>query len=395
MPDALPRTLDGLLRGLEDSLHIGAALYVSLRGQTVVDHVIAEAEPGRLLTHDSVCPWLSSGKPQTAAAVAWLWERKLLKLDDPVSRFVPGFTGGGREQITVRHCLTHTAGLRNAISAWTRQSNEAILASLCAAPMEAGWVPGRSAGYHVASTWYLLGEVVRAVSTKPLEVFLRDFVWGPLGMGSMRLAMTAEEWAEVAGTRMVMHDTSKSYVIRTESEGPSSAGTAAAGEGARAAPTPLTWEVAEVAAVSRPGSGVRGTARDMGRFYEFMLGYHEPSTAVLSHTTRAAMTARHRVGMVDQTFRAKVDWGLGFICESSHYGQGLIPYQFGPWASPRTFGHGGNQSSVGMADAEHGLVVAVVFNGMPGDPRHDKRLRETLKAVYEDLDLVSGSADRV
>ncbi len=65
----------------------------------------------------------------------------------------------------------------------------------------------------------------------------------------------------------------------------------------------------------------------------------------------------------------------------------MVPYQFGPHASPRAFGHGGNQSSVGMADPEHGLAVAIVWNGMCGDPRHDKRLRETLAAVYQDLEL--------
>jgi CubicO group peptidase (beta-lactamase class C family) len=99
------------------------------------------------------------------------------------------------------------------------------------------------------------------------------------------------------------------------------------------------------------------------------------------------MTARHRVGVTDQTFRAKVDWGLGFVLDSKHYNQGLIPYQFGPHASPRTFGHGGNQSSVALADPQHNLVIAIVWNGMPGDPRHDKRMRETVTAIYEDLEL--------
>jgi CubicO group peptidase (beta-lactamase class C family) len=385
-----------MLKGLETGLHIGARLYVSLRGQVVSDIVLAEAAPGRLLTHDSLCPWLSSGKPLTAAAIAWLWERKLLKLDDPIQRFIPQFAHAnpGKAAITLRHCLTHTAGLRPVISAWTRQSEADILATLCQASLEPNWTPGRSAGYHVASTWYLLGEVVKVVSTKPLDVFLRDFLCKPLGLSSVRLTLTPDEFASIEDTRLVMHDTSKSHSLRAPSasdESPGSTGTSATDTDAAPAPIalpqPMSWETPEIAAVARPGSGIRATAQDIARFYEFLAGIYEPASAVLSHTTRAALTARHRVGMVDQTFRAKVDWGLGVICESSHYNQGLIPYQFGPHASPRTFGHGGNQSSVAFADPEHALVVAAIFNGMPGDPRHDKRLRDTVSAIYTDLGL--------
>ena len=42
----------------------------------------------------------------------------------------------------------------------------------------------------------------------------------------------------------------------------------------------------------------------------------------------------------------------------------------------------------GMADPEHGLVAAIVFNGMPGEEKHAHRMREALAAVYEDLALV-------
>ena len=48
-----------------------------------------------------------------------------------------------------------------------------------------------------------------------------------------------------------------------------------------------------------------------------------------------------------------------------------------------TFGHGGKESSSGLADPERGLAVALVFNGMPGEPKHDRRLKQVLGAVYE------------
>jgi CubicO group peptidase (beta-lactamase class C family) len=65
----------------------------------------------------------------------------------------------------------------------------------------------------------------------------------------------------------------------------------------------------------------------------------------------------------------------------------FAPYGFGPHASPRAFGHSGSQSSIGMADPEHGLVVALVFNGQAGEQRHDKRVRAVLGSLYEELNI--------
>jgi CubicO group peptidase (beta-lactamase class C family) len=135
---------------------------------------------------------------------------------------------------------------------------------------------------------------------------------------------------------------------------------------------------------------MRGPMHDLARFYEMLrLGGSIGGTQVLKPETVAAMVTRQRVGMFDQTFRQTIDWGLGIILNSAHYGPG-IPYQFGPHASPDTFGHGGSQSSTGFCDPRHKLCVGLVFNGMPGEAAHDKRLRATLKALYEDLGMVTG-----
>ena len=99
------------------------------------------------------------------------------------------------------------------------------------------------------------------------------------------------------------------------------------------------------------------------------------------------MTTAQRVGLFDETFKHVMDWGLGLIVDSNRYGADTVPYGYGPYSSPRTFGHGGSQSSVGMADPEHALVVCVAFNGLPGEGKHDIRLRRFMAAVYEDLGL--------
>jgi CubicO group peptidase (beta-lactamase class C family) len=108
---------------------------------------------------------------------------------------------------------------------------------------------------------------------------------------------------------------------------------------------------------------------------------------VLRWATVELFTSRHRVGMFDQTFQHEIDWGLGFTIDSNRYGAETIPYGFGRHASPSTFGHGGSQSSVAFADPEHGLVVALVCNGRPGEARHNRRARDIHSAIYEDLGL--------
>ena len=91
----------------------------------------------------------------------------------------------------------------------------------------------------------------------------------------------------------------------------------------------------------------------------------------------AALTARRRAGMLDETFGAVMDWGLGVMVNSWHYAGKPTPYGYGDHAGRDAFGHGGRQSSLVFADPEHGLSVAFAANGMPGEagkpPSHPAR----------------------
>jgi CubicO group peptidase (beta-lactamase class C family) len=136
-----------------------------------------------------------------------------------------------------------------------------------------------------------------------------------------------------------------------------------------------------------------GPVRELGYFYEMLLGKGiRDGRRVLSPQSVEALVSGHRIGMYDHTFRHVMDWGLGFILNSARYGESTVPYGYGPHASPRTFGHGGSQCCTGFADPENRLAVAIAWNSRPGEAAHDRRLRETLAAVYEDLGLASPPA---
>jgi uncharacterized protein YbbC (DUF1343 family)/CubicO group peptidase (beta-lactamase class C family) len=145
-------------------------------------------------------------------AVMLLVERGKVKLDAPVRTYLPEFTGGGKEAVTVRQLLTHVSGLRPDISLkpdW-QGYDEAIRLS-CAETLV--HPPGKKIVYSDTGP-ILLGEVVRRVSGQTLDVFLQKNLYGPLGMKDTGFNPPKEKLSRIAPTeveagvpvRGVVHD---------------------------------------------------------------------------------------------------------------------------------------------------------------------------------------------
>jgi CubicO group peptidase (beta-lactamase class C family) len=366
MADGLARTTALIQQGIEQGLHPGAQLYISRDGNIVADLAFGEARDGAAMTSGSINLWMSSVKPVAAVAIGQLWEKGKLDLDDRVAKHIPEFAARGKEPITIRHVLTHTGGFRAVIGLEKDEPYETVIAKICAAPLEPRWVPGQTAGYHAHSGWYILAELVRRLDGRGFDAYARQEIFEPLGMVDSWVGMPAERYRAYGQRIAFMYDTSK--LPRREAAG------------ANAEPD---------AAALRPGSNGRGPMRELGRFYEMLL---TKGAGVLRPQTAEALVARHRVGMYDLTFKHIMDWGLGFITNSNHYGSDTLPYGYGPHAGPRTFGHSGNQSSCAFCDPDQRLVVAWVCNGMPGEARHAARQRELNAAIYEDLGVELQSA---
>lgn len=359
--ERVPRARAALESGLTAGLHIGAQMYSSSKGEVVVDAALGESRRGVAMTPDSMMIWFSSTKPVTAVALAQQWERGRCRLDDPVCLHLPEFAQGGKEGVTIRHLLTHTGGFRFADGFGTRRgpfamSWEESVARVCAAELEPGWAPGSKAGYHPTSSMLIVGEIVRRCDGRPFDRYVREEIFTPLGMHDSWIGMPVERFRGYGDRIGLMHN--------TEKEVPK--------------PLPVT-DSEEGTARCVPGGNGRGPVRELGWFYEALLGEGmRNGTRILSPQTVAALTARHRVGMHDATLGLIVDWGLGFAIDTIAYGR---------HASVRTFGHGGAQSSVGFADPEHGVVVTLVTNGMPGRDHHYRRFESVCSALYEDLGL--------
>jgi CubicO group peptidase (beta-lactamase class C family) len=362
MPSAsnpLPRTIAEIQRGIDEGLHPGAQLYVSKNGRILTDTALGHTQPNIPMRPDSLNLWMSASKPIAAIAIAQLWEQGKLDIDDLVIRFIPEFGVNGKAPITLRHILTHTCGFRappkHADAPW-----DEIIADLCDNHLEPGWIPGKKAGYHTISSWYILGEIIRRLDGRPYEQYVREAIFLPLGMSDSWVGMPAEKLREYGDRISPMHRLTADNQL-------------------------ILLDPARTATISRPGGTGWGPIRELGIFYEMLRnrGRHA-GKQFLTPQTVEALTARHRTGMFDETFKRNVDWALGFLLNSPQPDPDL-PYGYGPDACPRTFGHGGAGSSGAFCDPESQLIVAYLFNAQPGEERHHERRKALLATLSQDL----------
>ena len=145
---------------------VGAAVCVIRGGETVVDLVggWADGARSRPWTPDTIAGFYSAGKGLLALLLLRLVDAGLVGLDDPIASVWPEFAAAGKEGATIRHALSHRAGLpaiRERLTDedlfdWSRMT-----AALAAA--EPWWPPGERAVYHTNTYGHLVGELVRRV----------------------------------------------------------------------------------------------------------------------------------------------------------------------------------------------------------------------------------------
>lgn len=364
-PLKLPRLQQVLDEHQARGEHTGALLSLSIQGQ-VLEWCDGNLQPGVCMTQEAVIPWLSAGKPLTAVAVARLWQDRHLDLDDPVARWVPAFAERGKDDISLRHVLTHTGGFASMFDIDGRaESWQHAVQRVCASRPR--WQPGQRAAYQPRSGWQILGEVVRIVSGAEVHEYVAETVLRPAEMHNTWLWLPSVDAGSVVVAPL------------TDTSATTAAASAEGTDGEMAIPGVMPY--------CSPGAGACGTVADLRRFYQALL---QPG-GLLEADTMTLLTDRHRAGMLDESFRHIVDWGLGFVLDSNRYGPDTVPYGYGRHCSDRTFGHGGSQCCTGFADPDHGLAVALAVNGRPGEAAHGARFRRALTALYEDLELARTS----
>jgi uncharacterized protein YbbC (DUF1343 family)/CubicO group peptidase (beta-lactamase class C family) len=116
----------------------------------------------------------------TTTSVMMLVEQGKVRLNDRVATFIPGFERYGKADITIRHLLTHTSGLRpdlDLADTWSGADT-----AIAMAVEEVPTSPAGEKFVYSDINFFLLGDVVRRVSGMPLDRFAKEHIFDPLGM---------------------------------------------------------------------------------------------------------------------------------------------------------------------------------------------------------------------
>lgn len=189
-------------------LEHNGAVYSKAYGQRAV---LPQAEA---MTADTIFDAASLTKVcATTPALMILIEREKIKLDAPVATYIPEFGQNGKEEVTVRHLMTHTSGLRPGIAANSTWSGyDAAIKQGCEEKLRS--TPGTQLVYSDIN-YFMLGEVVRRVSGQPLNVFVAKEIYDPLKMKDSGFLPSEDKWDRIAPTepdgnkkmlRGVVHD---------------------------------------------------------------------------------------------------------------------------------------------------------------------------------------------
>jgi CubicO group peptidase (beta-lactamase class C family) len=203
-------------RGIKAGGYPGAAVVVGRRGSAVWEKGFGRlgwstADP-EVDAGSSIYDLASLTKVVgTTTAMMILYDEGKVHLDDKVSTFIPEFSGGDKDDVTIRLLLEHRSGLPAGRDLWriAETPAEARVAVL-ATPL--AFKPGRYYEYSDLGA-DVLGFIVEAASGKPLDQFLKERVFQPLGMSQTTFRPDAALRDRIAPTEV---NPPRGYPLRGE-----------------------------------------------------------------------------------------------------------------------------------------------------------------------------------
>ena len=376
----LDRARAHLFELFETGLYPSLQVCVRHRGQIVLHEAMGRhrpvGEPTRWdqTTTQTRYMLFSISKSVTSMVMHLLFERGQLHVDDPVHWYIPEFGQRGKEHVTLRHILTHTAG----IPMWTwRLTDELILdwdriiSQLCASrPLH---FPGRIAGYHLLSGGYILGEVIQRVTQKGLREVLTEEFLEPLGFETFNYGIDASWYDRTACServdplppaplvqalnRVVQMDMVQALAVMNR---------------------PAVFESVI------PAGNIVGTAEEVSRFFELLRcggeldGRRVISQAQVRRATVEQVLTRHDFTL----FLMPMRYSLGFMLGRKNTELNIFGRN-----TEQAFGHLGFTRNLGWADPARDLAVGFLTSSKVTWPRKEtlllRRFQNALCRAFE------------
>jgi CubicO group peptidase (beta-lactamase class C family) len=342
-----------LTRHIAEGGFSAGAVLATRGGQLVLEQYAGDLPDGA----NTLWAVASISKVYAVSAIMRLVELGEITLNTLASHIIPEFTGDGREEIRLRHLLTHTSGLiyespKMEARLEAQTPFETLLEEAYTAPLQ--FKPGSSLAYADYNT-LIAGEVAVRVTGKALPELVKTLILAPMGLNNTFFPTPPEQDWRVAPVRGVMAEHSSGAMYNSRY--------------ARGLP--------------HPAFAVTASAADV---MNFLLHFSPSGKRVLSSATVRAMT-QDQTGLVhgvhpsmkgyDHT--APMPWGYGWALQTRE-----VPALLCELSSFRTFGHGGASGCEIFCDPEADVCVVVVSNSHLRSGREPwyRRLQSLMNAAY-------------
>lgn len=368
------------------------------------DELVIDVWGGRRVEDD---PWesdtmamvFSTTKGIASTALHVLADRGEIDYDAPVMEYWPEFGCKGKETATVRHVLTHSAGMHRLRSVIRHAEDmldwETMVEALAAS--EPAYPPGTQTGYHAITYGWLVGEVVRRVSGIPIEEFVAREIAAPLALDGLYVGCPPGERHRVSPlTSMGVPTNVVPPMLRgIERRAGEAFGKFLSLVRFPVNPRRLINALAprgvedvlfgdEVMDASIPAANGFVTARSLARMYGIFAGMGTTAGVRMLSPDTVAQVARVQVTRRDRILVLPMMWRLGY--------HGIVSTR---GYLPTAFGHFGFGGSGGWADPSRGLAVAMVCNRGTGTPVGDLRLLQLTTAAVAACDRAEGRSRRL
>jgi CubicO group peptidase (beta-lactamase class C family) len=329
-----------------------------------------DAEKIPVTTETPFCAY-SAAKAMTTTVVHMLVERGEFSLDDRVCEYLPTYTSHGKDRTTIRHVMTHSAGVpiyrgprvdlkRIDDSAYTREQLGALK------PLHR---PGLVHIYHGLTWGPLIREIVSAATGRSIREILATEILDPLGFRWTNYGVAPEDVPLVAPS----HATGKPMPAPMEKVFKLAVG------GSMHKIVPFSNSERYLTSVL-PSSNTVSTANELSRFAEILRrGGELDGVRVLKPETLRAATAECRRLRPDvATGMVPARWGTGYLLGSNRFGP------FGRHA-PAAFGNLGLSNIAVWADPERRLAAGLISSGKPGAHREAKRYPALMDLIASEI----------
>lgn len=287
---------------------------------------------------DSMFLLASITKPICIASVMTLFERGEFGLDDPAKKFIPEFTGDGRDKITMRQLMTHVSGLPDQLPQNKQlRSQHAELREFIDGAIRTPLLFEPGSKYSYSSMAILLAtEVAQRISGKPIAELVEETIFKPLEMKHSALGLGK-------------------FKLESMMSGQVASAAAESGAGDPAAKS-WDWNSRYWRELGVPWGGAHGSALDVGKFLNSFL---HPDGKAMKPESAQLMISNHNADGVKSR-------GLGFD----------VGGMLGSPQNESTFGHTGSTGTICWADPPSD-TICVVLTTLPakfGDPNHPRQL---------------------